>query len=1638
MLTAITSNPKALRTTTAFATAIFTAAILLFGAGHDTVHAGINAHSRSFDLSIAQYSPRGVWSDGTTIWVANSLGRNSKLWAYRQATGARTYDKDISLTDGNNKPMGIWSDGSIMWVVDWDDDKLYAYDLDTGARQSDRDISLNRYNTTPRGVGGTPHVIYVVDKDDKHVYAYNLSDGSRFVSAEFDLHGSNDSPWGFTASSSQDVFWVTDLADEMLYRYYYTGLGSTRGGQDFRVPLGNGDPMGLWGDGEVFWMVDGEDDRVYSMIHKDFRHSGDDITINDMTDPRGIWTDGETMWVAYSTASNGTMLAYNLSTGSRDSAREFTLADTNESPVAMWSDGTHIWVAEEDGRTLYAYSLDNSGAYSVIHSRVLTNDNADPSGFWSNDDLTWVADATDDKIYAYDASTFFRHSNRDIDLATENGDPGNIWSDGNTMWVFDTADKNAYAYSLRNGNRKRSEEFRPVPDNADLSGGMTGHGLRFWVVDTDDQKLYAYAKQNTPASFSERSARFKIHHSLAGDSLIGSAPAATDVDNDPLTYAIKGTDSQRFTIDSQSGEIKSKSDATFTAGEQLSFVATVRDNKGLLDGADRTADDSVNVFVNVIHNANPTFVTEDGTTFTVAEDIAAGDAIAQLDTTDLDNHGLVIGIRRSARFPFTVVAGQIELKSDETLDFETVASYDFTVRVRDDLNEANEADTEWDDEIAITIQVSNVEEAGTVTLGSNNPQVNVSLTASLTDPDGSVADLTWQWQTAATADAATWTDISGATASSYTPVSGDVGKYIRALASYDDGQGMDKTASGVASNSVLADTPTNQSPSFTEGATTSRSIAENAESGARVGAPIVATDPDTDDTLTYRMLSEGSNPFRMDFYTGQIYRTAQTFLSYESGASYIMNVLVRDGKDADGEDDVAWDAFIDVTINVLDVDEPGTVALTEENPQVGQQISAELDDPDIPVTNVSWQWQTADTADATTWTGVTDATTGDYTPTLADHGKFLRVQATYDDKHGTGKTVHVVSTNAVPPRPANQPPEFDEGATATRSVSEAAVTGALVGAAVLASDAESDELTYSLATGADAGLFAIDPDTGKIEVATGALLDFETKPSLSLTAQVSDGMDVDHNADSAVDDTITVTINLINADEPGSVSFSITQPSEGNEITASLTDPDGAATSVAWQWSKSADGEDNWEDIASATAASYTPVAADVGFYLRATARYTDPQGSGKQSSRIINTPVAGLVNEPPRLFGGATTERQVAEDASPGAAVGAPVVALDPESDPLAYTLASEGDADRFAIGSTTGQLTLASGVTLDYETDHDYQVVVQVTDGKDGHDNPDTGIDDTIAVTIRVLNVDEPGVVELSSMNPEVGKEVAASLTDPDGGVASPKWRWEKSQNGSSNWEAINGSTTDSYTPQPGDAGTYLRAMVDYTDDHGPGKHANRMATERVPANDGGSRGSAPQRASFYDQCRSDLLAGLAANCAKNPFAVSRVELDGRYTIDWSDWDAANPGVTGYTIMLDESVYKTYYQDGVRVEDTVLANVYESCAFAENRWMCEGQLKANYREDMNGLPTRSTVVGVNLDETRWTSSLQAPGQWMSDRSYHQWSGDATDPSNEPTTVNYTVKAFEMDLYLFIAHGGDGGGEFALVDGANGFDERR
>ena len=96
----------------------------------------------------------------------------------------------------------------------------------------------------------------------------------------------------------------------------------------------------------------------------------------------------------------------------------------------------------------------------------------------------------------------------------------------------------------------------------------------------------------------------------------------------------------------------------------------------------------------------------------------------------------------------------------------------------------------------------------------------------------------------------------------------------------------------------------------------------------------------------------------------------------------------------------------------------------------------------------------------------------------------------------------------------------------------------------------------------------------------------------------------------------------------GRFSVAVPSASLGVELTASLTDPDGRSGAVppitstetnltddaAWQWAWSPDGDSGWTNIVGATSNTYTPVQADQGAYLRATASYTDAQGFGKRA----------------------------------------------------------------------------------------------------------------------------------------------------------------------------------------------------------------------------------------------------------------------------------------------------------------------------------------------------------------------------------------------------------------------------------------
>ena len=182
--------------------------------------------------------------------------------------------------------------------------------------------------------------------------------------------------------------------------------------------------------------------------------------------------------------------------------------------------------------------------------------------------------------------------------------------------------------------------------------------------------------------------------------------------------------------------------------------------------------------------------------------------------------------------------------------------------------------------IIVTITVNNVDEPGTVTLSSTQPIVGTPLTATLDDPDNVSGSVTWLWERSQNGTSS-WTLISGETSATYTPVTADETRFLRATTSYTDGEGSGKSAQAVSTNRVgLAPVAPNEPPVFPSN-TAARDVDENTVAGSvNIGEPVTATDPDND-TLTYSLDVPSRATFNIVATTGQLQTKAD--LDFETG-----------------------------------------------------------------------------------------------------------------------------------------------------------------------------------------------------------------------------------------------------------------------------------------------------------------------------------------------------------------------------------------------------------------------------------------------------------------------------------------------------------------------------------------------------------------------------------------------------------------------------------------------------------------------------------------------------------------------------------------------------------------------------------
>ena len=109
---------------------------------------------------------------------------------------------------------------------------------------------------------------------------------------------------------------------------------------------------------------------------------------------------------------------------------------------------------------------------------------------------------------------------------------------------------------------------------------------------------------------------------------------------------------------------------------------------------------------------------------------------------------------------------------------------------------------------------------------------------------------------------------------------------------------------------------------------------------------------------------------------------------------------------------------------------------------------------------------------------------------------------------------------------------------------------------------------------------------------------------------------------------------------------------------------------------------------------------------------------------------------------------------------IGDPILASDPESDGLTYSLVG-ADSHWFDVDPSSGQIKTKAQLDrespLDSDFDNIYEFRVWVTDGKDAEGMANPSVDDSIDVTITVIDVNEPPQFDTSAIELEVDENTS-----------------------------------------------------------------------------------------------------------------------------------------------------------------------------------------------------------------------------------------------------------------------------------------
>ncbi|KZR90092.1 Hemolysin, chromosomal [Synechococcus sp. MIT S9509] len=529
------------------------------------------------------------------------------------------------------------------------------------------------------------------------------------------------------------------------------------------------------------------------------------------------------------------------------------------------------------------------------------------------------------------------------------------------------------------------------------------------------------------------------------------------------------------------------------------------------------------------------------------------------------------------------------------------------------------------------------------------------------------------------------------------------------------------------------------------------------------------TDTDNDgDAISYSFATNG-NPdglFTINSSTGHLSIASGKKLDYESKQSHSVTVLASDGSKSDT-------ALIN--INVVDVDEfdpslsdknsaDNSIA---ENAAAGTSVGVTALAADADA-NTSFSYAFSGSGNPNdlfainSSTGVVSLASGKALDYESNTSHSFTVVATSTDSNSNTKTVSKQFTvNVVDVDEFD--PSLSDNNSAANSIAENAAAGTSVGVTALAADADANtSFSYAFSgSGNPNDLFAINSSTGVVSLASGKALDYESNTSHSFTV-VATSTDSNSNTKTV---SKQFTVNVVDVDEfdpslsdNNSADNSIAENAAAGTsvgVNALAADAD-ANTSFSYAFSGSGNPNDLFAinsstgvvSLASGKALDYE---SNTSHSFTVVATSTDSNSNTKTVSKQFTLNVVDVDEFDPSLSDKNSADNSIAENAAAGTSVGVTALAADADANTsFSYAFSGSGNPnDLFAINSSTGVVSLASGKALDYEsnTSHSFTVVATSTDS-----NSNTK---TVSKQFTV------NVVDVNDLGPEL-KDVSIDVQD------------------------------------------------------------------------------------------------------------------------------------------------------------------------------------------------------------------------------------------------------------------------------------